>query len=455
MAEISARKRLWGWYFFDWASQPYHTLLVTFVFGPYFASVAAAYFLGQGLEETAADAQAQTLWSWCLAIAGLIIAFGAPVMGAMADTAGRRLPWILCFSALYVVGAAGLWITQPDGSNMVLALCLFGIGFIGAEYALIFVNSQLPSIGTADQVGQVSGSGFAFGYVGGLTALAIMLIFFQAMEGGKTIVGLDPAFGLDPAAQEDKRIVGPFTALWFVLFMVPYFLWVREPARPGAGQTMRRGLQLLARSIARLPTRRSLMAYLGSSMFYRDALNGLYGFGGTYATLVLDWSIVTVGVFGIVSAVAAAGFSWAGGLADRRFGPKPVIILSIWGLIAVCVTVVCMDRSQIFGLPLMPGSSVPDTVFFGCGILIGGLGGTLQAASRSMMVRHSDPATPTESFGLYGMSGRATAFLAPALIGLVTSLSGSARIGVSPLIVLFVIGLVLLRYVKAEGDVTR
>ncbi|WP_135502318.1 MFS transporter [Roseovarius aestuariivivens] len=455
MAEISARKRLWGWYFFDWASQPYHTLLVTFVFGPYFASVASAHFLGQGLTESAADAEAQTLWSWCLALAGLIIAFGAPVMGAMADTAGRRLPWIVGFSALYVVGASGLWLTAPDGSNMLLALCLFGLGFIGAEYALIFVNSQLPSLGPPDTVGQVSGSGFAFGYIGGLSALAIMLLFFQTMDGGKTIVGLDPAFGLDPASEQDKRIVGPFTALWFAVFMIPYFLWVREPVRSRPDHTVRRALHLLAQSVAKLPSRQSLLAYLGSSMFYRDALNGLYGFGGTYATLVLDWSIVQVGVFGIVSAIAAAGFSWIGGKADRRFGPKPVILLSIWGLIAVCITVVSMERTQVFGVPLAVGSTVPDVIFFGCGILIGGLGGTLQAASRSMMVRHTDPAAPTESFGLYGMSGRATAFIAPALIGLVTSLSGSARIGVSPLIVLFVIGLLLLRYVKAEGDVTE
>jgi UMF1 family MFS transporter len=91
-------------------------------------------------------------------------------------------------------------------------------------------------------------------------------------------------------------------------------------------------------------------------------------------------------------------------------------------------------------------------VFFGCGILIGGLGGVLQAASRSMMVRHADPEAPTESFGLYGLSGRATSFLAPALIGTVTTLTESARLGVAPLIFLFLLGLVLLPWVKAGGD---
>ncbi|HAW46077.1 MAG TPA: MFS transporter, partial [Roseovarius sp.] len=188
------------------------------------------------------------------------------------------------------------------------------------------------------------------------------------------------------------------------------------------------------------------------SMFYRDALNGLYGFGGTYAILVLNWSITSVGIFGIVGAISAALFSWLGGKLDARFGPKPVIVAAIWGLIAVCVTIVGMDRSQIFGVPLAEGSALPDAVFFGCGVLIGGLGGTLQAASRTLMVRHTDPAAPTENFGLYGLSGRATAFLAPALIGLVTTMSGSARIGIAPVIGLFVIGLLLLRWVRSEGD---
>jgi len=85
-------------------------------------------------------------------------------------------------------------------------------------------------------------------------------------------------------------------------------------------------------------------------------------------------------------------------------------------------------------------------------VLIGGLGGTLQAASRSLMVRHTDPAAPTESFGLYGLSGRATAFVAPALVGTVTAITGSARIGVAPLILLFLLGLLLLGWVQAEGD---
>jgi UMF1 family MFS transporter len=454
VAEISQQRRIWGWFFFDWASQPYHTLLITFIFGPYFASVAADHFMSTGLSEGAADARAQTMWSYCLTVTGLIIGLGAPVIGAFADTTGRRLPWIIVFSLMYVTGAAAIWGMTPDGANLWFGLAAFGIGFIGAEYALIFINSQLPSLGTAEEVGALSGSGFAFGYAGGVLSLLIMLLLFVEQPSGKTLIGLDPAFGFDAATREGTRFVGPFTALWFAVFMVPYFLWVRDIGPAGTGRGIGGALWLLINTIKGLRHRLSLSSYLGSSMLYRDALNGLYGFGGTYAILVLNWSITSVGIFGIIGAISAALFSWVGGRLDARFGPKPVIIAAIWGLMAVCITVVGMDRSQIFGIPLALGSTLPDAVFFGCGVLIGGLGGTLQAASRTLMVRHTDPATPTENFGLYGLSGRATAFLAPALIGLVTALSGSARIGIAPVIGLFVVGLLLLRWVRPEGDRT-
>jgi len=189
-------------------------------------------------------------------------------------------------------------------------------------------------------------------------------------------------------------------------------------------------------------------------MFYRDALNGMFAFGGIYATLVLNWNLTLIGIYGITAGLSAAFFSWAGGKVDRARGPKPVIIGAIWVLIFVSVVTVSMDRTMIFGIPFAEGSSAPDIIFFACGLLIGGMGGTLQAASRSLMVRHTDPATPVESFGLYGLSGRATAFIAPALIGLVTTMTGNARLGVSPTILLFIIGLILMRWVDAEGDQT-
>lgn len=455
MTSASLRRRIWGWMMFDWATQPFYTLLLTFIFGPYFAAVATEFFMASGFEEGAADARAQSVWSLGQTVVGLFIAFTAPILGSVADQSGRRMPWMWAFSLVYVVATYALWWMVPDGSALWISLFAFGIGMIAAEYGLIFVNAMLPSLGPSEEVGKYSGNGFALGYAGGVVALFIMLIFLAEGDNGKTFVGMDPIFGLDAEQREGTRSVGPFTAIWYVIFMIPFFAWVKETSTPKPAQSrpgLGHALTELWASIKVIVTKRSLAAYLASSMFYRDALNALYGFGGVYAVLVLDWTTTKIGIFGIIAAIAAAFFTWLGGICDKRYGPKPVILFNIWALIFVCTVIVGMSRDSFFGMPLAPDSSLPDLVFFTLGAVIGASGGAVQAASRTMMVRHANPDRPTEAFGLYALSGKATAFLAPALIGTVTYITESARYGLSPVIGLFIIALILLRWVKPDGD---
>jgi MFS transporter, UMF1 family len=452
---VSARKRIWGWYFFDWASQPYSTLLLTFIFGPYFAEIARGYYMGAGLDEEAAKAAAQAYWGWGLAFASLTIAVLAPLLGAIADGTGRRLIWVWVFSLFYVAGSFGLWWVAPGGEASMLfwAVCCFGIGFIGMEFATIFTNALMPSLTQADDLGAVSGSGFAFGYLGGLLALVIMLLFFaEGADSGLTLLGTQPLFGLDPEAREGTRAVGPFTAIWFMVFMIPFFLWVKEPKTDARPLHVGRAFASLKELLRSLRYRHSLSAYLASSLFYRDALNALYGFGGVYASGVLGWSIIQIGIFGIVGAVTAMVAAFLGGRADRRFGPKPVIILAILVLIGVCSLMVGMTRESLWGVAMDPASQLPDQIFFACGALIGAAGGALQAASRTMMARHTSPDRATEAFGLYALSGKVASFMSPALIALATTASGSQRVGIAPLILLFLIGLFLLSFVKPKGE---
>ncbi len=448
----SARKQIWGWWFFDWASQPYSTLMLTFVFGPYFAQVAATYYLGQGLSDTAAHAAAQSAWGYGQTLSGVLIALLAPILGAVADQSGRRTGWVWFFSILYVVGAWAVWYLTPQNPDILMALVWFGVGLIGMEFATIFTNAMMPDLTGDEDMGRVSGSGFAFGYLGGIIALAIMLAFFvDSPTTGLTMLGKPPALGLDGATQEGTRSVGPFTAIWYVVFMVPFFLWVKEPKRAARRFHIGEALSDLWRLILSLRTRVSLGAHLISSMFYRDALNALYAFGGIYASGVLGWSIIKIGVFGIVGAIAATLFSWLGGKWDSARGPLPVIKLSMWTLILVCLVIAGMDPSQIYGIPL--GAGQADIIFYVCGCLIGAAGGSLQSASRTMMVFHTTPEKATEAFGLYALSGKATAFIAPFLIAITTAISESQRIGISvPLIALFLVGLVLLKWVRPLGE---
>ena len=456
------RRRIWGWWFFDWASQPFHTLLLTFIFSIYFAEVAKRHFIAMGDSSTLAGAHAQALWGYGLAISGAIIALAAPVLGAIADSSGRRMPWIWIFSGVYVVGSAGLWALTPGigtGGHpaLVQAIVLFGIGLIGVEFATIFTNALLPGLAPRAEIGRISGSGYAFGYLGGVVALALMLLLFAETPNGRTLAGIPPLFGLDPALREGTRFVGPFTAIWYVVFMIPFFLWVREPREGHRPLRIRPALRDLWALIRSLRHRRSLAAWLASSMFSRDALNALYGFGGVYAGTVLGWPVFLAGIFGVVSAISAAVISWLGGRADRAFGPRAVIVACILALTAVCMLLVGMDRNSVFGIPapvepLLAGLRLPDLIFFACGAVIGGAGGALQSASRTMMVRHTTEERATEGFGLYALSGKATAFLAPFLIAVTTDLTGSQRLGFLPLIVIFLVALLLLGWVDPEGE---
>jgi UMF1 family MFS transporter len=450
----ATKKHIWGWMAFDWASQPFYTVGLTFVFGPYFAVVAAEYFMSSGVESGAAKAQAQSLWSSGQTVSGLIIAFTAPFLGAFADNSGRKIPWIAFFSVMFVVAISMIWMLTPEGAALYLVLILFFIAFIAAESALNFVNAILPSLGNKDEVGRISGSGAAFGYWGGVVSLAIMLLVFVEQDNGRTIfVGLEPPFGLNPNEKEGTRFVGPFIAIWFAVFMIPFFMWVRDdPTTGGKSTNLRAVAGDLWGTMKSVAQRKSLLNFLVGSMFYRDALNALYAFGGVYAALVLDWGITAIGVFGVVAAIAAAITTWIAGLADARFGPKPVIRVAVWLLILVSITIVGTSREQIFWITLPIASTLPDTVFYVCGAIIGGAGGAVYTASRSMMVRHTHPDRPAEAFGLFALSGKATAFLAPAGITLFTWWTGNTQLGFLPVIILFLMGLFLLKWVKPQGD---
>ena len=439
---------------FDWATQPFYTLGLTFIFGPYFASVASDTFLNTGMDETSADATAQTIWSWGQAIAGLFVAVIGIIAGAYADSTGRRMPWLWAASIVFIFCAWMLWYMVPDGSTIWSSLIIFSIAFIAAELALVFTNAVLPSLGEQNDVGKISGNGAALGYTGGILSLFIMLFFFFD-DGGKTFIGLEPGFGLlDPDKREGTRAVGPLISIWFIIFMVPYFLWVQENKNPnregGFGQSMKE----LKASLLGMLKRPSLFSFMGAQMFYRDALNGLYAFGGVYAVLVLDWGLTQLGIFGILGGVSAALVTWISGKYDRKLGPKPVIYFHVWVLIVVSLCIIGMSRTSFYGIVLPDGSSLPDIIFYVCGAAIGGSGGGVYAASRSMMVRHTNPNRPTEAFGLFALAGKATAFLAPLLIGVFTYLLNDARLGFSPVIGLFILGLILMRWVHPKGDQT-
>src|SRR3979411_1072663 len=209
------RSAVISWIFFDWAAQPYFTLITTFVFAPYFAT------------QVASDpASGQSLWGFATAAAGLTIALMSPVLGAIADASGRRKPWIAAFGALLVIGSCLMWFVKPGDPTVIpLLLLAYAIATVGAEFATVFNNAMMPSLVPPDQIGRLSGTGWATGYVGGILSLILVLGFLAASpDTGRTLFGFVPLFGLDPVTHEGDRITGPLTAIWVFVFRLPLFL---------------------------------------------------------------------------------------------------------------------------------------------------------------------------------------------------------------------------------------
>jgi UMF1 family MFS transporter len=201
-----------------------------------------------------------------------------------------------------------------------------------------------------------------------------------------------------------------------------------------------------------------------SSMFYRDALNALYAFGGIYAAGVLGWTIIQIGIFGILANITGAVGAWLGGRADQAYGPKPVVATSIVVLTFCCILVISTTKTEVLFMTVAAegaDSRLPDIVFYIAGALIGAAGGSIQAASRTLLVDQVDRERVTEAFGLYALSGKATTFIGPLSIAFATAFFASQafglsavdaqRLGVTPIIVLFLIGLVLLPVVRSRA----
>jgi UMF1 family MFS transporter len=441
---------LFGWVLFDWATQPFYSLVVTFLFAPYFVNG----FMAD-------PALGSTLWAYATGGGELIAAVLAPVLGAIADAGLPRKPWIAGFSVLLAVGLCGLWFAAPGRTDLApLVLLAFAVATIGAELATVFNNAMMPSLVSAKRLGTLSGIGWATGYMGGLVSLvlALGLLLPDPATTGKTLLGLAPLVPLDPAARQGDRFIGPFSAIWYLLFVMPLFLFTSdrpESARPR--EPVRAGLRQLFRAVDDLVRHHPQVAlFLLARMLYADGLGVVFAFGGIYAGSVFGWGATELGLFGIILTIAGTIGAATGGVLDDRFGSRQVITWTLVLFIAASVAVLSVDaRHVLFVVPIVPKvagaplfSSAGELVYLLFAILIGLASGPIQSSSRTLLARIAPPEKTTEFFGFFSFSGKITAFAAPLLIGFVTAASGSQRLGISASLLFLIAGLLLLQRVR-------
>jgi len=453
-APRASRLGITGWMLFDWAAQPFFTVITTFIFGPYLVA-----------RLTDDPVAGQAAWSYTLTIAGIVIALLAPIMGSIADASGARKPWIAAFAVVKILSLMGLWYATP-GSSLVFAMAMIVLATVAAEFSIVFNDSMMPRLVSPADTGRISNIAWGLGYLGGMIVLIVVIALIAANPvTGETVLGIKPIFGIDPATGEDARITGPISAIWYLVFILPMFFFTPDQSKGlPIAHAVRAGFSDLSAALRDLRTRPGILRFLIARMVYQDGVNGLIALGGTFAAGMFAWQTFELGIYGIILNVVAIGGCLYASRLDKRLGSKAVVVGSLVCLTIATIGIVSTGPGfTLFGLVPLPIESTgglfgtaAEKAYILYGLLIGLAFGPVQASARSYLAQSIHPDEAGRYFGLYALSGRATSFLAPLSVALVTTATGSARLGMMALIVFLVAGfLLLLRTPYPAAEVTR
>lgn len=447
-----------SWAVFEWARNPYVILVTIYIFAPYFSTTVVGD-----------PVKGQSLLGFTNALSGAMIALMAPLLGAIADKSGRRKPWIFVFVLVMVPAIFALWFAEKDGGGIGIypTLALIVLIAVMFEFSAVFHNAMLPSVAPASRVGSISGLALAMGNIGGLLLMVFVLYAF-ALPGNADWAFLPdaPLFGLDQQSEQHNRIVGPLTAVWLLVFALPLFLFTPDDSDTSVpvAQAVRQGLKEVWVTIKAVSHYSNVALFLVARMIFNDGLVGILIFSGVYAAGTFGWDTISLLIFGILTSLSAAVGAVIGGIVDDRFGSRTAVLIAVGGTAILLVIGVSLQPTSILYLiDIEPGVAVWDspyfqtlpellyflnTQLFGMFITVG------FASARTMMARISPPDMITQFFGLYALSGTATAFLAPLLVGFFTAFYASQRAGFASLIILLVLGFLLMLFVK-ETPSTR
>ena len=438
----TGKKGVRSWMMFDWAAQPFFTVVTTFIFGPYFISRMASD-----------PAAGQAAWGYGIAIGGFFIAILSPILGSIADQTGPRKPWIAFFAVIKIFALCMLWFAAP-GSNLIAVVALFTLAAVAAEFSVVFNDSMLLRLVPQKDIGRVSNIAWGLGYLGGMIVLIFIIGFLAGSpETGKTILGVTPLFGINPLQGEDARASGPISALWYAIFILPMFFFTPDAGgRRAIGEAVKLGLIELKSTLGEVRQRAGIFRFLIARMIYQDGVNALLALGGGFAAAMFGWSITEIGIYGIILNIVAIFSCLYASRLDTRLGSKSVVMISIVLLLIATIGIVSTGPGFTFFGAWQLGDSdggglfgtAAEKAYIAFGLLIGIAFGPVQASSRAYMARSVSPDEAGRFFGIYALAGRATSFLAPFLVATVTVATGSPRMGMAMIIFFFIGGLLVL-----------
>jgi MFS transporter, UMF1 family len=428
---MASRRRVLAWALWDCGSTGLNAIVVTFVFSVYLTKT-----VGAGLPGT-------TPASWlgrALTVAGVAVALFAPVTGVWVDVPRRRRRTLGALTATLVLLTSGMSLIRADPSYLLAGLALLAFTAACSDLASVPYNAMLRQLATPETSGRVSGFGWAAGYVGSVVLLLVVYAGFISGDG--------PTRGLlqIPAAEgQNVRAAMLMTAAWMAVFALPVLIAPPPPADIVPETAVKTGVlgayrKLGSDVVAEWRRDRNVVYYLAASAVFRDGLSGVFTFGAILGVTVYGISQATVLLFGVTACAVAAVGAVIGGLLDDHVGSKTVILCSLASMIALGLALLVLSGS---------------TAFWVCGLLLCMFIGPTQSSARTLLLRMTAHGKEGVAFGLYTMTGRAVAFLAPWMFFTFVDAFHTDRAGMGGLLVVLAAGFVAMLLVRAPAATRR
>lgn len=416
------RRAVWAWSLYDFANSAFTTLVVTFIYATYFT---------QAIAED--EVSGTEMWSRAVTVTAIAVAILSPYLGAIADRGGYRKRFLLVATIVCVVGTSALFFVEPG--EVARALFWFIVADISFELGNVFYNAFLPDISTPEKIGRISGYGWSLGYAGGL--LCLVAGYFVL------VVPDQLPFGLSKDTGEHVRATNLLVAGWFALFSIPLFVILKERRprdSPGIGSILRSATREIIVTFQEIRRYKDIFWLLLARLVYNDGLVTIFAFGGIYAAGTFGFTTEDIFIFGIALNLAAGLGAYFFGFVDDRIGGKTTILLSLVLLFVSSLLAVITTSRALFWLAAV-----------GVGIAAG----PNQSASRSLMGRFVPLSKENEFYGFFAFSGKATAFMGPLLLGMLTGLFDNQRAGVATVLFFFILGGVILLKVDEKRGADR
>ena len=420
LIKIKNRKEVLAWSLYDFANQPFTTIIVTFIYSAFFVNVIAEN-----------EQEGTFLWSNAIAITAVVVSLLSPILGAIADKGGFRKFFLILSTIICAFFSILLYF--PNVGQVYFALTCFVIANIAFEMGSVFCNSYLLDLSNSKNFGRISGYAWGLGFIGGLLALFLSLFLFDIKN------------------PDEIRKINILVGVWFLLFSLPTFLFVNDKKREKLNkQHIYSSFSSIKETFRTIANYRQIYRFLIARLFFNDGLITIFALGGVYAVGTLDFSFEEVLILGIVLNFSAGLGSFLFGYIEDKIGAKKMINISLFILIASILIAFIAPYTHSFDDVVLYIKKIdfyytltcPQFMFWIAGILIGLMVGPNQSCSRSLMARLTPKEKQNEFFGFFALTGKATSFLGPLSFGIVTKFY-SQQMALWVVIILLLIGFIL------------